>query len=808
MAGPEAQANIKMTAKTSTSEIVERLNRGAAMGICDTLLVFAIVAGLEIGFCLVFTMMGLGHLVFSGLYPLYHIQGFPMPLPHLLVFISLVIMLAMYLLDQAYWHSTGCGYLKTLIDSSVGILLIIAGVFAAKRYPASTLMIFAIGVPFVVYLVRKFILYKRKLSSYMKVLAWSLIIVGLGILIYFIIWISAMGWFYDAQIKQQIMIDMEYIQPNGLTWEDEEKCSFNGCEEDAKKYMCTTNDGCQNSHYGAFLIWVAPFLMSFGSMGFGGICLVTAIMIGRPDAKKGKMMVNILGGAFVALTFAVWCAASIAGAASNLSEIVIAGAGATFIFTCVMIGSIMGFDTLKRDIADMGFVKNIGNHWAADWMKAMALLTCWWIIPIVLLLSALNQCFRKLPCITCTKNIQHTPGEMHSKFTEVVEKGFESIGKWNFTSVYVKLIWLGGIFYGMQVGVAKITNVFLSWLIESLSDLDLVALTLVFMVVGACMFLLPPVPGPPVYLTGGVLVTQKATVTFGGDSYFFLAIFYVTVVCLGIKLVACSLQQKVIGEKLGDKVGVRAAIGVNSLTIRAIRRVLMEKGLSLGKVCILCAGPDWPTSVLTGILKCKWSEMMIGTIPVYFLIVPMVVTGAFQLKASEGGLWAAMGQIIVMASGIIVGSAMFMMVYIINKTSVKYKKELEAEAPDEAVAELDAKAAIQAELRLKCTTWGVLPVMAKMWLAMAAFAMALSFAMFNFGACFRPFVITSKIGDPYELGGLNGNVLNLLTAQGVVAHIMFIASIMCFKVFGCQASSLVKAGEQEAEAAILESGTR
>ena len=64
------------------------------------------------------------------------------------------------------------------------------------------------------------------------------------------------------------------------------------------------------------------------------------------------------------------------------------------------------------------------------------------------------------------------------------------------------MIWLGGIFYGMQVGVAKITNVFLSWLIESLSDLDLVALTLVFMVVGACMFLLPPVPGPPVYLTG------------------------------------------------------------------------------------------------------------------------------------------------------------------------------------------------------------------------------------------------------------------------------------------------------------------
>ena len=52
----------------------------------------------------------------------------------------------------------------------------------------------------------------------------------------------------------------------------------------------------------------------------------------------------------------------------------------------------------------------------------------------------------------------------------------------------------------------------------------------------------------------------------------------------------------------------------------------------------------------------------------------------------------------------------------------------------------------------------VLPAIGKIWLTLGAFAMALSFAMFNFGACFRPFVITSKIGDPYELGGLNGNV--------------------------------------------------
>ena len=35
---------------------------------------------------------------------------------------------------------------------------------------------------------------------------------------------------------------------------------------------------------------------------------------------------------------------------------------------------------------------------------------------------------------------------------------------------------------------------------------------------------------------------------------------------------------------------------------------LKRPGLDMGKVGILCGGPDWPTSVLTGLLKCKLSD--------------------------------------------------------------------------------------------------------------------------------------------------------------------------------------------------------
>ena len=40
-------------------------------------------------------------------------------------------------------------------------------------------------------------------------------------------------------------------------------------------------------------------------------------------------------------------------------------------------------------------------------------------------------------------------------------------------------------------------------------------------------------------------------------------------------------------------VAVRKLVGVNSISIRAIRKVLEVPGLSVAKVAILIGGPDW-----------------------------------------------------------------------------------------------------------------------------------------------------------------------------------------------------------------------
>ena len=49
----------------------------------------------------------------------------------------------------------------------------------------------------------------------------------------------------------------------------------------------------------------------------------------------------------------------------------------------------------------------------------------------------------------------------------------------------------------------------MSWLVKVLSPLNVAVSTLIFSTIGLSMFLLPPVPGAPVYLAAGVLLTVR-----------------------------------------------------------------------------------------------------------------------------------------------------------------------------------------------------------------------------------------------------------------------------------------------------------
>ena len=81
--------------------------------------------------------------------------------------------------------------------------------------------------------------------------------------------------------------------------------------------------------------------------------------------------------------------------------------------------------------------------------------------------------------------------------------------------------------------------------------------------------------------------------------------------------------------------------------------VLRQPGLGFGKCSILCGGPDWPTSVLCGILKLNVWQMVVGLTPMFFYVAPSVVAGAFQYYGpSWGGTWDSLAAFLLLAQAV------------------------------------------------------------------------------------------------------------------------------------------------------------
>ena len=143
---------------------------------------------------------------------------------------------------------------------------------------------------------------------------------------------------------------------------------------------------------------------------------------------------------------------------------------------------------------------------------------------------------------------------------------------------------------------SKFTTVFLSWLIEYTSNMNLALVTIIVVGVGMILFMLPPIPGLPIYLTGGIVLVSVGRESLG----LWISIIYACLVSLLLKLFACTVQQKLIGENLGNNIGVKQVVGINSDAIRAMRVMLSDPGITKRKVAVLVGGPDWPVSVLCG----------------------------------------------------------------------------------------------------------------------------------------------------------------------------------------------------------------
>ncbi|KAF4663995.1 hypothetical protein FOL46_004465 [Perkinsus olseni] len=302
----------------------------------------------------------------------------------------------------------------------------------------------------------------------------------------------------------------------------------------------------------------------------------------------------------------------------------------------------------------------------------------------------------------------------------------------------------------------------------------------------------------PVYVTAGIVISARSYCNDEGDEScigFWQGTVLAVIIGYILKLNAVVMQQKIIGEQLGKSIRIQKFVGVDKAGIRAIEKILRVPGYSMPKIAILCGGPDWPTSVLTGIMKLSVFQMVLGTMPCIFLIIPCVLSGALLNRTGEGAVWGALASTVLAVAGLIQAAAMVFAAYILQDTLQKHHDELTAYRPEhEAVAELTRQEAMRNATISRLTEWAALPTLSKINLLLAASSLLMSCVLAGFfsTSCFHPFELTNRISEDLSEGGLDGSVWNLLKRAGWLSLGLFAAGWALLEVHNAWVSYIVK----------------
>eukprot|EP01051_Picozoa_sp_SAG22_P003205 SAG22_NODE_153_length_17315_cov_69.981935_9_plen_683_part_00 len=330
----------------------------------------------------------------------------------------------------------------------------------------------------------------------------------------------------------------------------------------------------------AFLLVSAPLIGGICSVCIGVGVLVSAhghYLRKRPKSLAAKLA-KMLPYLVVAIATGLWSISSIAFESLRAASLVKSLFGALGGMCVLLAVLVMGGSSVATSFRHSTSVTKIEGWMDSDWARGLFMLFLPEVGVLILVASFINQTARK-----CCSGVAKPLGDSDRKLllTEFWSRQLRAVFRWDRSSVLLKAVWLSLLYWVFAVAFGRLTTLFLLWLGKEMLKISLLLTTVVYIMTGLSMFLLPPVPGMPVYLTGGLVIAPRAEVEF--DS-FIAGAAYASALAFGVKLVAIAMQQKVIGGMLGKTVTVRRAVQINSPTMKAIKLILDTPGMSFGKV--------------------------------------------------------------------------------------------------------------------------------------------------------------------------------------------------------------------------------
>jgi len=529
-------------------------------------------------------------------------------------------------------------------------------------------------------------------------------------------------------------------------------------------------DRCKKCKTIWWLVWATPgatagtcWLVALFAWSTG-VRLVTS-EANRLEKTLRQFLIFVMG-----LGFCMWLAVSVSGASMRLTGILGALCLMMLLCICVWLYLEMGQRAIASTMRKSKIAKTLVGMAMSDWSRALTMICFNVFIPLALLVNCLNQQVR----------IKRGLSRDSSWFTDGGRVIVDAMNNWNWANIFIKVNYITMAYYLFCVGVAKFTVVFLSWFNEQLLSVELEIVLVVFFIIGYLMFMCPFIPGIPVYLSSGIVFAARCRdleIGFGGGIGIAAALSFV------LKLSAV-VGQYLIGYLMGKSVRIQKECQVDTVFMKAIQMILEKRGLKPDKISILVGGPDWPTSVLCGILKLNIIQTLIGTLPVIFVSTPVVVAGAFMVgpnsdteeQDSENTIFATLTPVMFLISAMAQGFAFLMACYYTQEIAFKYGDELAVPRKEhEAVAKLTRAEKEFVAAWNETVDWRQLSLSNRRVLAGSSIGFILSGMVFVFldEACFNTIKVNDSIKAPIADGGLDGDAFNVIKWPGWCNHALF-----------------------------------
>lgn len=712
---------------------------------------------------------------------------------------TIVFITTMYLFDFTDWKSPAGKVCRTatwwiFVGGITVVILLTTG-----DYPYGPICLFALYTPMWLVTIKNVFFSNTPTRTYVSWLSGPLFFVSLVTGLVWMVWTFLRDENEWNEVTRVYYAESAGCKPDFETYpqcaseSDPEEVCFTIPEEYSEIVFpegcdpeCTeVYDNCLNT----FILWVGPLLVGMVLFFMSFFCTFL-----RTENEE-KDVINF-AKLWIFLLFTVWLTAALAGIAAGVSTALLAITLASFVGSAIFMAS--SISSSERKTQTKGFWERIKDKWGAhlDAVRGLVVVLTAPIAVIYLFMSVLNQLVRKIG-LPISKSLE-TDEERKDFVTSRARRQIETFRSWDRSKVYTYAVFWGFAFMVMQVIVARFTVLFLSWLIEKTSPLGLWAVTGIMIGVGLLMFMLPPVPGVPIYLTLGIVTLATGRETLGIVG----CMLYGAAVSLCLKLLACTLQQKAIGEQLSNYVSVRKAVQINSNLIKSMRLILgQRRWFSVDKVAILIGGPDWPTSVLCGLMKLDLFPILLGTTPVIFLILPTMLTGSFtymagltlddgQLEFPWAGVLATMSAAL---TAIVQFGSMIVAAYYLEQTASQRTEELGTIPVDIEVKKLEDKEEDLNRCYTEVTQWQLVPWTAKLTLQLSLVCMVACCYMVQLfsSLCFADYQLTYTIDE-----NLGGDWTNLILPLGRGALLLFVVSLVLLYFFRtwakCEARKLAE----------------